>query len=168
MFQDWSLFKCPGTSYAQDASNRVNSGIIFSCSYMFDKTNYLQITLSNYSSRTNYRIATKLSYDEDKLISYKGWPLLVGVHVHNNSNNSRHICHRGSNGSSTNATDIVYFHTFCIRYQRPRAPTSPQLKLKMHTYPDTPDRSVSNKYSIFMQYTKKSYHYRPSTELISG
>ena len=27
---------------------------------------------SNYSSKTKYRIATKLSYDEDRLISYKG------------------------------------------------------------------------------------------------
>gem|GEM_PF-3025773 len=27
---------------------------------------------SNCSSKTKYRIATKLSYDEDKLISYKG------------------------------------------------------------------------------------------------
>jgi len=126
------------------------------------------MTLSNYSSRTNYRIDTKLSYDEDKPISYKGWPLLVGVHEYNNSSNNSRYIYCGSNGSSTNATDIVYFLTFCIRYQRPRAPASPQLKLKMHTYPDPPDRSVSNKYSIFMQYTKKSYHHRPSTELISG
>jgi hypothetical protein len=27
---------------------------------------------SNYSPKTKYRIATKLSYDEDRLISYKG------------------------------------------------------------------------------------------------
>lgn len=27
---------------------------------------------SKYSSKTKYRIATKLSYDEDRLISYKG------------------------------------------------------------------------------------------------
>lgn len=106
MFQDRSLFRSPGTSFAQDRSDRVKSGIILcSCSFKFDKTNYLQITLSNYSSRTNYRIDTKLSYDEDKLISFKGWPLLVGVHVHKNSNNGRYI-YCGSNGSSTNATDI--------------------------------------------------------------
>lgn len=130
MFQDTSLFRSPGTSFAQDRSDR---------EYKFDKTNYLQITLSNYSSRTNYRIDTKLSYDEDKLISYKGWPLLVEVHEYNSSNNNSRYIYRGSNGSSTSATDIVYFHTFCIRYQRPRAPTSPQLKLKVHTDPDSPD-----------------------------
>jgi hypothetical protein len=69
---------------------------------------------SNYSSKTKYRIATKLSYDEDRLISYKGSALLVRVHVCNN--NTHYICHRGSNGNSTNPTDIDYFHIACIRH----------------------------------------------------